>query len=329
MSKNQKNFTQQFSSETYRKLYSAIVRCRKFEEKIVEVYPEKEIRCPTHLSIGQEAVAVGVCGALREDDLIFSTHRCHSHTIAKGGDFKLLMAELYGKKTGCSKGKGGSMHFIQPDIGVMGASAIVGGTIPLAVGAALAAQLQKKDFVSVAFFGDGAIEQGSFHESMNFASLRKLPVLFVCENNDMATCTHLDVRQPYGELYRRAAEYRIPGVRVDGTKVLDVFQAAQESIERARKGDGPSMIEGVCYRWKEHVGPNTDYHLGHRTKEELEEWMRKCPVKLYEEYLVNNNIMSQEALNVISGEIQKQVDESIVFAKESPFPKPEEMYEDL
>ena len=310
-------------------LYNALVRCRKFDEKIVELYPQQEMRCPTHLSLGQEAVGAGVCGALRNDDLIFSTHRCHSHTIAKGGDFKLMMAELYGKTTGCSRGKGGSMHFVQPGIGAMGASAIVGGTAPLAVGAALAMKMKGKDAVSVAFFGDGGVEGGAFHESMNFASLRKLPVLFICENNFLATCSFLSARQPYDDLYKRAEGYRVPGIQVDGTRIEEVHRAAKEAVQRARKGGGPTMIEARCYRWKEHVGPNFDTNLGYRTQEELDRWMKKDPVKLFESLLVKNMVFSRTELEEISGRIQKELDESVVFAKESPFPKPEEMYQDV
>lgn len=315
--------------ELSRKLYEAVVRARKFDEKIVELYPQQEMRCPTHLSLGQEAAAAGVCAALRKEDLIFSTHRCHSHTMAKGGDFKLMFAELYGKETGCSKGKGGSMHFVQPEMGIMGASAIVGGSVPLAVGAALAAKMQGKDIVSVAFFGDGALEQGTFHEGLNFASLKKLPVLFISENNFYATCSHLSARQAVDGLYTRAASYLMPGVQVDGTKVEDVYAAAVPAVDRARRGEGPTFIEAVCYRWKEHVGPNFDYDLGFRTKEELDSWMAKCPVKLFEKYLVQNKLLEAAELEKISAAIQAQIDEAVVYAKQSPFPKPEALYEDL
>ena len=317
------------SPELARKIYTALVRCRKFEEKIVEVYGEKEMRCPTHLSLGQEGAAAGVSVNLRKDDLVFSTHRCHSHTIAKGGDFKLMFAELYGKEAGCSKGKGGSMHFVQPDIGLMGASAIVGGSVPLAVGAALAAKMQGKDIVSVAYFGDGGIEQGAFHESMNFASLKKLPVIFVCENNFLATCTWLSVRQPYQDLYRRAAGYGVPGVQVDGTKVLEVYEAARQAVEHARSGKGPFMIEAICCRWKEHVGPNEDTHLGFRTKEDLEEWKKKDPVKLFEKLLIEKNIVIKEDLEKISNDVQSQINEAVAFSKQAPFPKPEALYENV
>ncbi len=317
------------NAKTAQKIYLSLVRCRAFEDRLAELYPQKEIKCPTHLSTGQEGAASGVCAALGVKDMVFSTHRCHSHIVAKGGDFKALMAELYGKSNGCSHGKGGSMHFLEPEIGMMGSSAIVGGTVPLALGAALAIQMQGKDLVSVAFFGDGAIEQGTFHESLSFAALKKLPIIFVCENNDMATCTHLDRRQPYPELYRHAEAYDMPGVRTDGTRPETVYKAAVEAVERARKGEGPTLIEVVCYRWKEHVGPNTDFHMGHRTKEELEEWMAKDPVKLFAEYSISNKFLTASAIETINTDIQKQLDEAVAFAKASPFPKPEELYTDL
>lgn len=317
------------TSETARRLYEAIFRCRAFEDKVAELYPQKEMKCPTHLSTGQEAVAAGVCTALRKDDIVFSTHRCHSHTVAKGADVKALMAELYGKRTGCSHGKGGSMHFLDPDAGAYGASAIVGGTVPLAVGAALAAQMQGKDRVSVAFFGDGGIEQGSFHESMNFAALKKLPVLFICENNDLATCTHLDRRQLNKELYLHAEPYKALGMKVDGNDAEAVWAAAVKAVEHARGGRGPAMIEAPCYRWKEHVGPNTDYHLGHRTKEELEFWMARDPVKGLAESLVRKKLLSRQMVDQISGNIRKEIEDAVAFAKESPFPALEEMYTDL
>ncbi|MBI2118146.1 MAG: thiamine pyrophosphate-dependent dehydrogenase E1 component subunit alpha [Elusimicrobia bacterium] len=319
-------FISQLSPELAQKFYLSLLRCRKFEEKIVELYPQQEMRCPTHLSLGQEGVAAGVCSALEKEDLIFSTHRCHSHTIAKGADLNVLMAELYGKKTGCSKGKGGSMHFLQPEIGAMGASAIVGGTIPLAIGAALALKMKSKNHVSVAFFGDGAIEQGTFHEGLNFASLKKLPVLFICENNGLATCTPISSRQPFPDIYKRAESYMIPGIQVDGRNVHEVYQAAAIAVEKAKKGEGPTLIEAQCYRWREHVGPNFDYQLGFRSKEEVEKAIEKCPIKLLEEKIKNEKILSKEILLEISDLVTKEVDEAVNFAKESPFPEPEEIF---
>jgi len=317
------------SSDLAKSIYASLVRCRKFDEKIVELYPEQEMRCPTHLSLGQEGAAVGICRALRKDDLIFSTHRCHSHAVAKGGDFKILFAELYGKEAGCCRGKGGSMHFVQPDIGLMGSSAIVGGNLPLAMGAALAAKMQGKDTVSVSFFGDGAVEQGTFHEGLSFSSLKKLPVIFACENNGLATCTPISSRQPYSDLYKRAEGYHIPGVQVNGRNVLEVYEAAQDAVARARKGDGPTLIEMKCCRWKEHVGPNFDYNLGFRSKEEVEKEMGSCPVNNFRKLILENNILKENELKEISGNIDKEINEAVKFAKETPFPKPEEIYEDI
>lgn len=324
-----KKIATNLSPELAEKLYTALVRCRKFDEKIVELYPQQEMKCPTHLSIGQEGVATGVCSALKKSDIIFSTHRSHAHAIAKGGDFKIFFAELYGKQTGCAHGKGGSMHFVQKEIGLYGSSAIVGGNMPVATGAALALQMRKKDSVAVAFFGDGAAEEGTFHESLNFAALRKLPVLFVCENNFIATCTHLSSRQPNPDIYKKADSYGIPGILIDGTRTLEVYETTKKAVERARKGKGPTLIEARCYRWKEHVGPNEDHHLGHRTKEELEKWKNKCPVRLFKNLLHKKKILSEMKLKKIDQKIDHEINEAIRFAKESPFPSPEALYEDL
>lgn len=312
-----------------RAIYAGLLRCRKFEEKIAEVYAEKEMRCPVHLSIGQEASAVGVCAALGKEDMVFSTHRCHSHVVAKGADLKPLMAELYGKVTGCCRGKGGSMHLLAPEVGMFGSSAIVGGTLPLALGTAMASHLQKKPLVSVAFFGDGAMEQGTFHESLNFAALHKLPMIFVCENNRIATCTLLEKRQAARELYKHAEVYGMFSELVDGRQVQQVYEAGLKAVERARSGQGPSLIEVTCYRWKEHVGPNTDYHLGHRSKEELEEWMAKDPILLFERFAIDGKWLSASEIQQISTEIQTEVEDALVYAKQSPFPNLEELYTDL
>jgi len=308
-------------------MYRTMLRIRKIEEKLAELYPEQEIRCPMHLSIGQEAVATGVCAALRVDDHVYSGHRCHAHYLAKGGDVKRMVAELYGKQTGSSRGKGGSMHLVDPAVGMMGASAIVAGTIPLAVGSALAFQMQGTDRVAVAFFGDGAVEQGAFHESLNFAALRKLPVLFVCENNFYATHSPLSARQPGDNIYQRAAGYLVPGVRVDGNNVLEVYFAAQKAVNRAREGQGPTLIECRTYRWREHVGPNFDFALGYRTKEELDAWRRRCPIKRYEVALRKYKVLSNTELDEIGSQVDDEVAEAIAFAKVSPSPGEVELAE--
>lgn len=310
-------------------LYERMLLIRKAEEKICELYPEQEIKCPTHLSIGQEAAASGVCTALTVQDYVFSTHRCHGHYLAKGGSLKRMFAELYGRVGGCAQGKGGSMHLVDPEVGMMGASAIVGGTIPLAVGSALASTLRKDERVSVAFFGDAATEQGVFHESLNFAALKKLPVLFVCENNFFATQTPFSLRQAADNIWERGRIYGVPGYRLDGTHVIDVYQAAKEATGRARSGEGPSLLEIRAYRWREHVGPNYDFNLGYRAKEELDEWMARCPIRTLENLLREQNVMTEQELKEIAMRIENDIEEAVQFAKSSPLPEPAELLTEI
>jgi pyruvate dehydrogenase E1 component alpha subunit len=306
-----------------------MLRARKVEEKIVELYPQQGMKCPTHLSIGQEAAAAGVCAGLRADDRVFSTHRCHAHYIAKGGDLKQMFAELYGRRTGCAKGKGGSMHLVQPELGLMGASAIVGGSLPIAVGSAMAAKMRGKDRVSVAFFGDGCTEEGVFHESLNFASLHKLPVVFVCENNFYATHSHQSARQPSDNIADRARAYSMPGMQVDGTDAWAVYEAAKDAVDRARRGRGPTLLEIRAYRWKEHVGPNFDYSMGYRTKEELDSWMARCPVRLFETRLRAEGIMTVAELSRLGASLDVEIAEAVRFGKESPDPDMDDMLADV
>lgn len=307
-------------------LYRALLRIRRAEEKIVELYPQQQMRCPTHLSIGQEAAAVGVCRALRPDDIAYSTHRCHAHYLAKGGDLRAMFAELYGRRTGCARGKGGSMHLVDPDAGFYGASAIVGGTIPLAVGSALSFQLDGLDRVAVAFFGDAAVEGGPFHESLNFAALRKLAVLFACENNLYATCTPLSKRQPAVAIEGRAAAYGMAGVAVDGADALAVRRAARDAVERARRGEGPTLLVSTVYRWREHVGPNFDTALGYRTQDELDAWTRRCPLERLRGTLRERGVPGA-ALEAIETEVRAEIDDAVRFAQASPPPEPGDLAE--
>lgn len=310
-------------------MYVTMLRIRKFEEKVAELVSQREIICPCHLYIGQEAVATGVCSTLRKDDYVFSTHRSHGHYLAKGGDLKALMAELYGRATGCSKGRGGSMHLASPEVGLPGSSAIVAGTIPLSVGAALAFSLQKRDAISVAFFGDGAANEGVFYESLNFAALRRLPVIFICENNLYST--HLPVSACLADtnIYKKAEAFNMPGIRVDGNNVVEVFKTAREAIEGARRGKGPTLIEYMTYRWRGHVGPNFDLDKGLRSKEELDYWMNRCPIKALEEFLLKQGIVPESKKTQIYKDIEEEVEESIVFAKESPYPDLGELTENV
>lgn len=312
------------SRSTLVAMYRDMLRIRFFEERLAEllVSSPDSIKCPCHLYTGQEAVAAGVCQSLVNDDIVFSTHRSHGHYIAKGGDIKTLMAEVHGRVTGCSKGKGGSMHLAAPDIGFPGSSAIVAGTISLAVGAALAFSIRKTNNVSVAFFGDGATGEGVFYESLNFASLRKLPVVFVCENNLYST--HMPITACLADplIYKKATIFNMPGVRVDGNNVLEVYDVASKAIKNARLGRGPALIECMTYRWRGHVGPNFDIEQGLRTKKELDDWRGRCPIQSFERYLLDNGLLDHDAMDGIREGVNDEIDDAITFARDSPYPDP-------
>lgn len=310
-------------------LYVTMRRIRRAEETIAALYPEQEIRCPTHLSIGQEAGATGVCLALRLADTAVSTHRCHAHYIAKGGELRAMFAELYGRATGCCGGKGGSMHLTAPEVGMLGASAIVAGSVPLALGSALAARMAGTDEVAVAFFGDAAMEQGVTHESLALAALRRLPVLFVCENNLYATSTPLRTRQAGTDLASRAAGHWLPGVTVDGNDVVAVYRAARTAVERARRGEGPTLIEVKTYRFLEHVGPNYDIDLGYRTQAELDRWMARDPVGGLARRLERAGVLPATRRAVLDAQIEAEVTDAVAFAKSSPFPEPAALFADV
>lgn len=314
---------------TLRQMYLLMLRIRKFEEKVVELYPAQDMRSPVHLYIGHEAIATGVCLNLRKDDYVSSNHRGHGHCIAKGMDMRLMLAEFYGKKTGYCKGKGGSMHLVDPENGVLGTSAIVGGGLPLAVGAALASVMQGNERVSVAFFGDGAVDEGSFHESLNFASLKKLPVVFVCENNFYATNSHQSARHSNNDIACLAEGYMMPSVCVDGNDVITVFETARNAINRARSGKGPTFMECRTYRWKAHVGPDCDVEKGCRPREELDQWVKRCPVKRFRELLLDENVLSESEMLELARQVDEEIEEAVIFAKNSPLPSPTELYEDV
>jgi len=268
--------------EMYRKMFEI----RSFEEKVFELYAQNMVPGTIHLYAGEEAVAVGVCSNLRKDDYITSTHRGHGHCIAKGADPKRIMAEILGKKTGYCKGKGGSMHIADFKVGMLGATAVVGAGIPIAMGAGLSIKLRGTDQVVACFFGEGASNQGTFHEGINMAAIWKLPVIFVCENNLYAMGTRQSRVMLIENIADRAASYGIPGVTVDGNDVLAVYEAAREAVERARRGEGPTLIECKTYRHKGHsrVDP-----AKYRPKEEVEEWLRKDPIKRLREKLLQTN----------------------------------------
>ncbi len=303
-----------------------MLEIRYFEEKVFDLYTQNVVPGTIHLYAGEEAVAVGVCSTLRKDDYITSTHRGHGHCIAKGADLKRTMAEILGKKTGYCKGKGGSMHIADFSIGMLGATAVVGAGIPIAVGAGFSAKLRKSDQVVACFFGEGASNQGTFHEGINMASIWKLPVIFVCENNLYAMGTRQSMVMAIENIADRAVAYGIPGITVDGNDVLAVYEAACKAVERARKGDGPTLIECKTYRHKGHsrVDP-----AKYRPKEEVAEWLAKDPIKRFKEKLLQTNILTEVEIQRIENEVSLEIEEAVKFAMESPFPEPEEALEDV
>lgn len=306
-------------------IYRKMLTIRLFEDMIAECCLDKKFPGPAHLYTGQEAAAVGVCQNLNKEDYVFSTHRAHGHFIAKGGDLNALAAEIFCRETGCSRGRGGSMHLVSPDIGIMGTSAIVAGTIPLGVGAALASEVQKKKWISVIFFGDGASDEGTFHESLNFAAHRKLPVLFACENNYYSTHLHIDFRQPKQEISRFAVAQGVTVIKADGNDALDTYEKAKQAVEIVRKERKPVFLEMFVNRWRGHVGPNWDYDVGLRTKEQVEAWKQDDPIKKFGEYLIENNLAKQEDLDEIKKDVEKEIEAAREFAEASPKPPTEEV----
>lgn len=296
-------------------LYREMLRIRMIEEAIAERYSEQKMRCPVHLSIGQEAVAVGVCKAALHSDYLISNHRAHAHYLAKGGDLKTMIAEIYGKSTGCCLGRGGSMHLVDRSVGMLGSTPIVGGSLPVGVGLAFATQLKQENHVTIIFFGEGSTEEGVFAECLNFAALKKLPILFVCENNFYSVYSPLDVRQPPSR--DRAAIARGHGLFAKtgyGNDVEEVYQFAQDAIGWIRQGNGPVFLEFDTYRHREHCGPNFDNDIGYRTEEEFLIWEKKCPLKFQARRLDGD-------LQALRQPIYTEIQEAFAFAEKSPFPQ--------
>ena len=312
-----------------KKLYYDMLRIRLVEEKLADWYTSGLIKAPVHLSIGQEAVAVGVMAALSPEDKIVSTHRCHGHYLAKGGDLKKMMAEILGKATGCCRGKGGTMHLFDDSVGHVISAPLVGASIPFAVGIAMASKMKGESKIAVAFFGDGAVEEGVFWESINFASVFKLPVLFVCENNLYATHSPILRRQPYEEIVSRVKSHNIRTFYVNnGNDVLMVLKAAQEAVSETRKFK-PCLIEACTYRLREHWGPGEDWHLGYRTREEGDEWLAKCPFKQLRKVFDKGGNLSQLNTDEMEKMIKKEIDEAVKFALESPAPLENELLSEV
>ncbi|MBI5955512.1 MAG: pyruvate dehydrogenase (acetyl-transferring) E1 component subunit alpha [Chloroflexi bacterium] len=307
-------------------MYTKMLTIRRFEQRVAELFAAGKIPGFVHLYIGEEAVAVGTCANLRPDDYITSTHRGHGHLIAKGGDLKRMMAELFGKRTGYCKGKGGSMHIADVELGILGANGIVGGGPPIAAGAALSAQYRGTDQVVACFFGDGAANQGTFHEGLNMASIWKLPVIFVCENNHYGISLSQPKHMNVADIADRARAYDIPGVMVDGNDVIAVYEAAQEAVRRARAGEGASLIECKTYRHRGHFEGDPQVY---RPPEEAEAWLKKDPLPRFEAKLMEMGVLTGEKAKQIEQGIVAKIDEAVRFAEESPFPTPEELGDDV
>ncbi len=302
------------------RLYRSLYRIRRVEEEVARIYPADKIKSPVHLSIGQEAISVGICEALAPHDVVFGTYRGHALYLAKGGDLKAMIAELYGKATGCTKGKGGSMHLIDAGHGMMGTSAVVGTTIANAVGYAYGLHYRRQDAIVASFLGDGATEEGVFAESLNFAVLKRLPILFVCENNQYAIHTHQSRRQGTPAICARARAYGLPAERIDGNDFLHLCERAKEVVSRIRAGEGPWFFEILTYRWKEHVGPNEDYHLGYRTEEEAAPWIAGDPVRRL------GAAIGPSARARLEIEVEEEITAAFAFAEASPFPQPKDLF---
>jgi pyruvate dehydrogenase E1 component alpha subunit len=316
------NLTKDKLAEMYRKM----LEIRLFEEKVFELYGQNLVPGTIHLYAGEEATAVGVCSSLMEDDYITSTHRGHGHCIAKGAELRRTMAEILGKKTGYCKGKGGSMHIADFTINMLGATAVVGAGLPIAVGAGLSIRLRKTNQVVACFFGEGASNQGTFHESINMASAWSLPVIFVCENNLYAMGTRQSRVMNIENVADRAVAYGIPGVTVDGNDVLAVYEASQKAVEQARNGKGPTLIECKTYRHKGHsrVDP-----AKYRPKEEVEKWLAKDPIRRFKEKLLQTNALTEIEIRQVETKVSTEIDEAVRFAIESPNPAPEEALDDV
>lgn len=301
-------------------LYASMLRIRRLEEEIAKRYGEQKMRCPVHLSIGQEGVAAGVSEALEPEDRVFSGHRSHAHYIAKGGDLGAMMAEIYGKSGGCAGGRGGSMHLLDQDAGFFGAVPIVGSTLPIAAGSAFTSLMKREKRVTVTFFGEGAIETGVSHETLNFAATKKLPLLFVCENNLYSVYSPMEVRQPLDRTVASLARaHGMLALEGDGNDVEAVYHLTVRALEHIRAGSGPAFLEFSTYRWREHCGPNYDNDIGYRTVAEFQEWRKQCPVESMQKRLRVDGTPEAE-FATLEADIRREVDAAFSFAEASPFP---------
>ncbi len=310
------------------RLLKKMIRIRMAEERIAEIYPQGEMRTPTHFSVGQEAVSAGVCDVLKKGDAVFASHRCHAAYLAGGGDLNGMVAELFGRATGVCGGRSGSAHLSSPGHNMFSAP-ILGGLIPVAVGAAFSFAMDKSKNIAVAFFGDAASEEGVFAESLNFAIIKKLPVLFVCENNFYSTNIHLSQRQPDVPLYQRVKSSGIESVNIDGNDAIKVYLRAKDFASKIRLGGGPKFIECVTYRHLEHVGPNYDFDNPYRTEKEVRSWMKRCPVKRLRKHMINTGAVTESSLVSFEKKVMREIDKAIEKARNDPWPGAKDLLRDV
>jgi pyruvate dehydrogenase E1 component alpha subunit len=311
-------------------LYKELVRIRFVEQTIAKRYSEQKMRCPVHLSVGQEAVAVGICSNLKKQDKVFTAHRSHAHYLAKGGSLKKMIAELYGKFNGCAKGKGGSMHLIDIDSGVLGAVPIVGSTIPIGTGAAWAEKLNNSKNIVVIFFGEGATEEGVFQESLDYAALRQLPILFVCENNRYSVYSSIEKRQsPNRSILRLAKSMGVDGFHLDGNDVLKIYNESKELITKIKKKKKPFLLLLDTFRHLEHCGPNNDDILSYRPEKYINAWLNRCPIKKFRNNLFKKKILTKKIIEKLNQNILDEIKKAFLFAEKSKFPKKEELHKDI
>lgn len=318
----------EYTKELIESFYRMMLKIRTCEESFVQPILNREILCPVHLCSGEEAVPTGISTNLRKDDYVLGTHRSHGHFLAKGGSLKELIAEIYTRETGCSRGRGGSMHLIDPENGMLGAAPIVGGTIPLATGAALASKIRKSNQVVVSYFGDGATGEGALYESLNFATLKKLPIIYACENNLYSTHMRIDEIKSTKNIVELANPFDIKSMIIDGNDVFKVYEAALDAVNHCRNGKGPVFIEFLTYRQRGHVGPDDNIqgtHTDIRPKSEIEKWLKKDPILRLEKYILDNNVFNLDELETIKKEITNEVVEATEFALNSNHPNVDEL----
>ena len=316
--------------ELYMLMLKRMMLIRRFDETVKDLVQSAELVGMAHCYIGEEAVAVGACTALRDEDYITGNHRSHGHPISKGGDVRRAMAELLGKATGYCKGKGGSMHLADFEIGILGESGIVASALPVAVGAALGSKMQNNDRVVISFFGDGASNQGACHEAMNMASIWKLPVIFLCENNQYAVTTSFRDTVAVENVSDRAVAYSMPGVLVDGQDVLAMHEATVAAVQRARAGEGPSLIEARTYRYEDHSeGLNRILREPYRTDEEVEQWKERDPISLHSTWLKEQGVATEEEIDSVWSEVSQAIDDALEFARNSPYPDADDLFTDM